>query len=246
MQFDSKTALVTGGAGGIGRVLCQRLAEEGACVVVADIEADAALALARTLAGGRGHGLRADVTRMDDARAAVEEALRRFGSLDILANVAGWTESHPFLEEDEAYWDRVLALNLKGTILCARAALDSMVERQSGRIVNVSSDAGRVGSSGETVYAAAKAGVIGFTKSLAREVARHGITVNCVCPGPVDTPLLAHQSPRMVEAMVRSTPMRRVAQPDEIAEAILFFAGKGAGFITGQVLSVSGGLTFAG
>lgn len=245
MTVAGKTVIVTGAAGGIGGAVSRLFAARGARVVVSDIDGAGAAAVAADLQAPA-LAMRTDVTKMDEVRELAQRTLERFGTIDILANVAGWTESHPFLGEDEAYWDRILALNLKGTILCTRSVLDTMVDRAGGRIVNVASDAGRVGSSGETVYAAAKAGVIGFTKSLAREVARYSITVNCVCPGPVATPLLAHQSPRMVEAMVRSTPMRRIARPEEVADAILYFASDGAGFVTGQVLSVSGGLTFAG
>ena len=161
-------------------------------------------------------------------------------------NCAGWDETHAFVDTERAFWERVVAINLLGVVAVTHAFLPAMIERGGGRIVNVASDAGRVGSSGEAVYAGAKGGVIAFTKSVAREAARHGITANAVCPGPTDTPLFRAQDERLQEALVRAIPMRRAARPEEIAHAITFFASDAAGYITGQVLSVSGGLTMAG
>jgi 2-hydroxycyclohexanecarboxyl-CoA dehydrogenase len=179
-------------------------------------------------------------------RAAVAEAERRLGAIDILVNCAGWDKVEPFLDNSEETWDRVLDINLKGVIRCTRAVLDGMISRGSGCIVSVSSDAGRVGSSGEVVYSGAKAGIIGFSKGVARETARHGLRVNVVCPGPTNTPLMeatSRANPKLGEALVKAIPFRRLAEPDEIAAAVVFLASADAAFITGQTLSVSGGLT---
>ena len=161
----------------------------------------------------------------------------------MLVNNAGWDKIEPFVDNDESDWDRILAINLKGPIIVTRALLDAMIERGSGAIVNIASDAGRVGSSGEAVYSAAKGGVIVFTKTLAREMARHGIRANCVCPGPTDTALLATMDDKLRAGLERAIPMRRIAEPGDIAPAVVFLASDAAGYVTGQTLSVSGGLT---
>jgi len=195
---------------------------------------------------GRAIALRLDVTDAASIQAAVAETEQALGPLDVLVNNAGWDEVEPFVESRVATWDKLLEINLKGPLLCAHAVLPGMIARGSGRIVSIASDAGRVGSSGEAVYSAAKAGVIGFTKTLAREVARHGINVNVVCPGPTDTPLLAGigaDNPKLVEALSRAVPLGRLGRPEEVAAAVAFLASDDAGFITGQTLSVSGGLT---
>jgi 2-hydroxycyclohexanecarboxyl-CoA dehydrogenase len=168
------------------------------------------------------------------------------GPIEVLVNNAGWDKVEPFVKSQEETWDRVLAINLKGPIRCARAVLDSMIERRAGKIVSIGSDAGRVGSTGEAVYAAAKAGVIGFTKTLAREVARYGINVNVVCPGPTNTPLLqeiAGRNEKLLASLKQAIPLGRTGEPDDIAGAVAFLASDDAGFITGQTLSVSGGLS---
>ena len=179
----------------------------------------------------------------------VRQAEAELGPIDVLVNNAGWDQVGRFVDSDPATWDRVLAINLRGQIACAHAVLPGMLERRRGRIICVASDAGRVGSSGEVVYSAAKGGVIAFAKALAREVARWQITVNCVAPGPTDTPFLdafrQAGDERIVEAMVKATPLRRLARPEEIAGAIAYLASEEAAFITGQTLSVSGGLTMA-
>jgi 2-hydroxycyclohexanecarboxyl-CoA dehydrogenase len=185
--------------------------------------------------------------------AAVSDALARIeaelGPVEILVNNAGWDELRPFVETDERFWDRVLAINLKGCLHTTRAVLPGMLERGFGRIVNVASDAGRVGSSMESVYAGAKGGVIAFTKTIARESARAGVTANAVCPGPTRTPMLEQMTAaggeKLVDSLVRAVPMRRLGDPADVAAAVAFFASDRAGYITGQTLSVSGGLTMA-
>jgi 2-hydroxycyclohexanecarboxyl-CoA dehydrogenase len=246
-------ALVTGGGRGIGRAIALRLARAGLAVGVTDVDATTAVAVAGEIhaSGGAAAGFAADVTDLGALRAAVAATESALGPLGVLVNNAGWDRLHPFAESDPAIWDRLIAVNLKGVLNATKAALDGMIGRGGGRIVSISSDAGRVGSTGESVYAACKAGVIGFSKSLAREVARHGITVNVVCPGPTDTQLLAdvmqgERGAKILEGMKRGIPLRRLATPDDVAGAVAYLASDEAGYVTGQVLSVSGGLTMAG
>jgi 2-hydroxycyclohexanecarboxyl-CoA dehydrogenase len=246
-RLDGKIAIVTGAGSGIGRGIATKLAAEGATVAVADIDQGAAEATAAGLGSGAA-GLHADVTDRSSVRAMVAAVNDRFGRIDVLVNNAGWDKAAPFIESDEADWERVIAINLFGTLNCAKAVLPLMVAQGSGTVVNVASDAGRVGSSGEAVYSASKGGVIAFTKSAAREMARYKINVNCVCPGPTDTPLFASlggDNPKLREALTRAIPFRRLAVPEDLANAVAFFASDEAGYITGQTLSVSGGLTMS-
>jgi 2-hydroxycyclohexanecarboxyl-CoA dehydrogenase len=243
--LGGKVAFVTGAGRGIGKAIARRLAEEGCKVALADLDEKSARASAGEIGAGS-IGLAVDVARLENVRAAVGEADRRLGPIDVLVNNAGWDKPEPFVQNSEETWDKIIAIDLRGPINCCRAVLDSMVARGHGRIVSISSDAGRVGSSGEAVYSGAKGGVIAFSKTLAREMARHNITVNCVCPGPTDTPMLqelAAQNPKLHEALKRAVPLRRVAAPEDIASAVAFLASDDASYITGQALSVSGGLT---
>ena len=248
MRLDGKTALVTGGASGIGRAIVLSFARHGARVICADInEAKAAdVANEANDAGFTIEPVAVDLADPKSARRCAADVIARHTRVDLLINAAGWNDLQAFMENAPDYMDRVIAVNLGGPVHLTQALLPPMIQANKGKIVNISSDAGRVGSSGETVYAAAKGGVIAFTKSLAREVARYAINVNCVCPGPTDTPMLASRPEKLREAFVKAIPFRRFARPEEIADAVLFFASSRSDYITGQVLSVSGGLTFAG
>ena len=245
MQLEGKTALITGGVSGIGKATVMEFARWGARIICADINAAAGAALAKETAGAI-EFVPIDLANPASVRDCAAAVLKRHQRVDILVNAAGFNDLQPFVENPPDYMDRVLAINLGGPLHLTQALLPAMIAAKTGKIVNVSSDAGRVGSSGETTYAAAKGGIIAFTKSLAREVARYSINVNCVCPGPTDTPMLQSRPDKLKEAFIRAIPFRRFAKPQEIADAILFFASSRSDYITGQVLSVSGGLTFAG
>ncbi len=248
MEMQNRSVIVTGGASGIGRATARLLAREGARVFIGDVDeaGGRAVAVQAVDEGLTVEFLPLDLTQTEtitDFAAAVQQRVER---IDGLVNGAGWDRIQPFLENPPEMWEQLIAINLLGAVRLSRAVLSPMVAAQQGKIVNISSDAGRVGSTGETVYAAAKGGLIAFTKSLAREVARYHINVNCVCPGPTDTPLFQGQPERMREALTRVIPFRRIAQPEEIAEAVMFFLSRRSDYITGQVLSVSGGLTMVG
>jgi 2-hydroxycyclohexanecarboxyl-CoA dehydrogenase len=249
MRLTGRAAMVTGGARGIGAAIAGALAAEGAHVAICDLDLAAATTTSDALANEHGHptiAVQMDVADGAGVRAAVETIERNLAPLDILVNNAGIDVIQPFVDSTEETWDRLIAVNLRGPINTCHAVLPGMLARGTGKIVNIGSDAGRVGSSGEAVYSATKGGVIAFTKTLAREVAAKGINVNCVCPGPTDTALLdqvAEASQKLYESLARAIPMRRIAQPLDIAPVVAFLVSDDAGYITGQTLSVSGGLT---
>ncbi len=244
-DLDGRVALVTGGAGGIGRAICRALAAEGATIAVCDVDGAAAAQTARDL--GDGHGAySADISDCAAVAELVTRAARELGPIGILVNNAGIDKIERFVDSTEQTWRTLVDVNYLGTVIVTRAVLDSMLEQRYGRIVNIGSDAGRVGSSGEVVYSGTKGAIVAFGKALAREVATKGITVNTVCPGPTDTALLqqvADHNQGMFDALAKAVPMKRIGTPEDVAPAVAFFAGPGAAFITGQTLSVSGGLT---
>jgi 2-hydroxycyclohexanecarboxyl-CoA dehydrogenase len=248
MSFKDKIVVVTGAASGIGQATAEALAEAGATVIVGDVnqEKGEAAAAAIRAKGKKAQFLAVDMTEEASIEAFADTVQTRFGAVDILINAAGWGQTRPFWEGTPDFWDKLVALNFVGPMQLAKALLPKMMERGSGKVVNISSDAGRVGSLGETVYSGAKGGLIAFTKSLAREMARYNINVNCVCPGPTETPLLFAVPEKHLEAFKKAIPFRRFGKPSEIADAVVFFASDRASYITGQVLSVSGGLTMVG
>lgn len=247
--LDGKNVIVTGGAGAIGAAICRRFAGYGARVGVFDKNVEGAKKIAAEL---KGFASGVDITDYD----AVGKEIARFekdcGPTDILVNNAGWDKFVNFVDTTPDLWNQVIAINLRGPLNMSHFVLKGMVARGRGRVVNIASDAGRVGSSQEAVYSACKGGIIAFTKTVAREVARKGITLNTVCPGPTDTPLLAavagddERGQKVRAALVGAIPMKRVGQPEDIPGAVCFLASDDAGFITGQTISVSGGLTMHG
>ena len=250
---NGRIALVTGGARGIGAAIARGLAQDGMSVVIADVLAKEGGETAESInrGGGTALAIELDVTDSVSVDVGVALARERLGQIDVLVNNAGWDHYKRFVDTDEAFWEQILDVNFKGGLRLTRAILPEMIERRWGRVVNISSDAGRVGSSLESVYAGAKAAVIAFTKTVAREAARAGVTANVVCPGPTDTQLLREVAAGqpggdiVLQKMAKSVPMKRIAQPEDVAAAVRFFASEGAGYITGQTLSVSGGLTMA-
>ncbi len=249
----ARVALVTGGGRGIGREICLGLARDGRRVAVADLRVPEATETAAMInaAGGTAIAVEMDVADAAAVSGGLQTVANELGPVEVLVNCAGWDVLTPFVATDEDFWDRVIEINYKGPLRTTHGCLPAMIEAGFGRIVNIGSDAGRVGSSGEAVYAGAKGGVIAFTKTIAREVARRGITANVVCPGPTDTPLLEEiaaatdTSDKIIGAMARAVPMKRIGQPHEVAAAVVFLCSEEAGYITGQTLSVSGGLTMA-
>ena len=246
VDLGNKVAVVTGAASGIGRATAVALAAAGATVAAADRDADGLAATVRRI-GDRATAHRVDLA---DKRAILtlrDEVIAAHGLPDVIVNAAGFDRAEPFMQNDDALWEQLTAVNFLGPVRLTRAFLEPVLAQERPlKIVNIASDAGRVGSLGETVYAGTKGGLIAFTKSLAREMARHRINVNCVCPGPTDTPLFASLPEKVRDGLVRAIPFRRLATPEEVADAVLFFASRHSDFVTGQVLSVSGGLTMAG
>ena len=247
MRLEGRTALVTGGASGIGAATARRLAAEGAHVIVGDLDEDGAREVVAEIDGT---AIVLDVADVAQAHAAIAQVASDVAPIDILVNNAGTDRFAFFVHTDEELWDFVLGVNLKGTLNCTHAVLPGMHERGGGAIVNVASEAGRVGSQGSVTYSAAKAGVIGFTKAIARESARYGVRSNAVAPGPIETPLL-NAAPvmlgdigaRLKQGMIDSTVMHRSGEPDEVAAAIAYLASDDASYVTGQTLNVSGGLS---
>jgi 2-hydroxycyclohexanecarboxyl-CoA dehydrogenase len=252
--MSNRVAFVTGGAQGIGQGISECLGGNGFLVAVADLNLEAAQATARRIveAGGQAIAVHVDVTDTESVRSAVKTVAAELGEVEVVVNNAGWDDFMPFLQTSEEFWDRILDINFKGALRVCQTVVPGMVERGFGRVINIGSDAGRVGSSLEAVYSGAKGGIIAFSKTLAREVATEGVTVNTVCPGPTDTPALrkfadnsGQDADKVLGGMTRAVPMKRLAQPSDIAAAVAFFASDAAGYITGQTLSVSGGLTMA-
>jgi 2-hydroxycyclohexanecarboxyl-CoA dehydrogenase len=246
VELEDKVAVVTGAASGIGRATAVALAKAGASIAAVDRDGDGLADTVRAISG-RASAHRVDLADKQAIRSLREEVVGAHGLPDVIVNAAGFDRVEPFMQNDDALWESLVAVNFLGPIRLTRAFLEPILaEERTVKIVNIASDAGRVGSLGETVYAGTKGGLIAFTKSLAREMARYRINVNCVCPGPTDTPLFATLPPKVREGLVKAIPFRRLATPEEVADAVLFFASDYSNFVTGQVLSVSGGLTMVG
>jgi 2-hydroxycyclohexanecarboxyl-CoA dehydrogenase len=246
MSLNGRVALVTGAARGIGAEIARALAAAGAAVGVADLDEAAAALVAGGITEGAAVAVPVDVSDTAAVAAAVARVRTELGPPDIVVNNAGIDRIQRFADSDEETWQRLIGVNLVGPIAVCHATIGGMADRGWGRVINISSDAGKVGSGGEVVYSATKGGVIAFSKALARETASAGVTVNCVCPGPTDTALLdqvAEYDQRLYDSLARAIPLRRIGRPQDIAPLVVFLAGDGAGYITGQALSVSGGLT---
>jgi 2-hydroxycyclohexanecarboxyl-CoA dehydrogenase len=250
-RLKDRVAIVTGAAQGIGRAIAMRLAAEGAAVAIADVQGDTGQKTAREIQsrGAKVIAVKLDVTKFEDATAATATVERELGPIDILVNNAGWDKLEPFVDSAPETWEKIIAINYRGVLNCCRAIAPRLQARGRGKIVSIASDAGRVGSTGEAVYSGCKAAIIGFSKTLARELARNQINVNVVCPGPTETALLREAMAGregVLEAMSRGIPFRRLGQPEDLAGAVAFLVSPDADYITGQVISVSGGLTMAG
>lgn len=252
--LKDKAVIVTGGAGGIGGAISRRFAEAGARVAVFDVNQDAAESLAEDIRarGGRAEAIAVDLANQASVLAAVQAAQARLGPTDVLVNNAGWDRAGPFLKTDKALWEKIVAVNLYGVLYMHHAVLPGMAERGAGSVINIASDAARVGSSGEAVYAYCKGGLVAFSKTMARELARKQINVNVVCPGPTDTALFrdfageGEQGEKLRGALIKAIPFGRLGRPEDLPGIVAFLASDEAAFITGQVISVSGGLTMAG
>ncbi len=250
LDYTGKTAIVTGGARGIGKAICLTLARQGADIAIADILEEEGATTAKEIQqlGRQALFVKTDLTKKEEVDRMVNQVLTTFGKIDILVNNAGWDKIELFVNNSPEFWDKVIAINFKHQIYTTRAVLDHMMKRKYGRIINIGSDAGRVGSTGEAVYSGCKGALIAFTKTLARELARYGITVNCICPGPTETPLAEQMKQeelgsKIFAAMEKIIPLGRLCTPQDVANAVAFFASDEASYITGQTLSVSGGLT---
>lgn len=253
--MSNRVALVTGGAQGIGKGIATTLGKDGFRVAVADLNLAVAEETAKEIsaAGGEAIAVEIDVTSTESVKAAVATIERELGPIEVVVNNAGWDDFMPFVKTTEEFWDKILDINFKGALRVIHAVVPGMTERGFGRVINIGSDAGRVGSSMEAVYSGAKGGIIAFTKTLAREIARKGVTANTVCPGPTDTPALRKfadgagggDAEKVISGMTNAVPMKRLGLPEDIGPAVSFFASDGASFVTGQTLSVSGGLTMA-
>ncbi|MBM6545432.1 glucose 1-dehydrogenase [Janibacter sp. YIM B02568] len=249
--MTARVAIVTGGAQGIGRGIVESLAAEGHKVAIADLNLEVATKTAEEIGSGA-IAVRMDVTDTESVKTAVAEVEEKLGPIEVVVNNAGWDDFMPFVKTNEDFWDKIVDINYKGHLRVIQATVPGMIERGFGRVINIGSDAGRVGSSLEAVYSGAKGGIIAFTKTLAREVATKGVTCNTVCPGPTDTPALraftegsGQDADKVIAGMTRAVPMKRLGTPADVGPAVAFFASDGAGFVTGQTLSVSGGLTMA-
>jgi 2-hydroxycyclohexanecarboxyl-CoA dehydrogenase len=247
MELKDKIIVVTGGASGIGKATAQVLAAQGATVHIGDLDFEGAGRAAQECEGAKAYATALDLANPDSVKAFAQQLLAQHGRVDGLVNAAGFDKVGPFIKNDPELWERLVAVNLLGAMRLTQLLLPSMIAANAGKIVNIASDAGRVGSMGETAYAATKGGLIAFTKSLAREMARYQINVNVVCPGPTDTPLFNTQaSEGLREALISAIPFRRLGQPEDVAQAVRYLVGPHSNYVTGQVLSVSGGLTMVG
>jgi 2-hydroxycyclohexanecarboxyl-CoA dehydrogenase len=252
--MSNRVAMITGGAQGIGRGIALALGVEGFQVAIADLNLGAAEETAKEIvaAGGAAIAVQANITETASVESAVRTITTELGPIDVVVNNAGWDDFMPFLSTTEDFWDRILDINFKGALRVTKTVVPGMIERGFGRVINIGSDAGRVGSSLEAVYSGAKGGIIAFSKTLAREVATTGVTVNTVCPGPTDTPALrafannsGQDADKVIGGMTRAVPMKRLGSPEDVGAAVAFFASDATGYITGQTPSVSGGLTMA-